>query len=550
MIKWERMKVALVGLNVSYIHKNLALRWLMVTKPSDIDAQIFEQSTKQVDLMVKNLIDYQPDWIGISVYIFNLEATIRLIHLIKENLVDCKIVVGGPEATYNPKVLFDTPIDGIIRGEGEFAFWDIVLGKKSPFYQTRLDEQIPLSKVTLADLESYESPYFLSSDQEDMNKRYLYVESGRGCPYGCTYCMASLDQSVRFFSDSYMQSFFSQLKDSKVQQVKFLDRTFNVNSKRAYALALQCMNMPESLHFHVELVGDTLDEALIKLLIDQGQERFRLEIGVQSFNQECLNQVSRISHLHRLREVILRFSQAKMKQHLDLIAGLPLMDMGIFIEDYNQLMRNQPYEAQIGILKILKGSNLEINHSQAYQYQTKPPYQIIKSQWMSETDIKDVEAIALATDKLYNSQRIKEGLDQLFIGVEPYPIMLKIGQDLLDLSHPYSTQQFYRCILASLSAMIESDHAYRLIAYHYYQEAKMIPSSLIDRLNIDALPYRPMLNQMTQLKHYVIVPSYDLCALHDIWIYDKFALAHHMLRFDFNGKCIKEEHYETPLSNA
>ena len=55
------MKVALCSLNVSYIHKNLALRWLMVSKPDSISARIFESTTENYEQCLDDLVEYQAD---------------------------------------------------------------------------------------------------------------------------------------------------------------------------------------------------------------------------------------------------------------------------------------------------------------------------------------------------------------------------------------------------------------------------------------------------------------------------------------------------------
>ena len=130
------MNVALCSLNVSYIHKNLALRWLMVSKPESIHASVFESTTENYAQCLNDIVEYQPDVLGLSCYIFNIEATKEFILKIKERLPHLRIILGGPEVSYNPNPLFDYPIEGIIIGEGEFAFWDAVNHKKAIGYQT------------------------------------------------------------------------------------------------------------------------------------------------------------------------------------------------------------------------------------------------------------------------------------------------------------------------------------------------------------------------------------------------------------------------------
>ena len=60
--------------------------------------------------------------------------------------------------------------------------------------------------VDLQYLETLESPYLLKRDLADMDKRILYFETSRGCPYQCQYCLSSLEKGLRFFSLDYLKA--------------------------------------------------------------------------------------------------------------------------------------------------------------------------------------------------------------------------------------------------------------------------------------------------------------------------------------------------------
>jgi len=499
------MKVALCSLNVSYIHKNLALRWLMVSKPDTIEAQIFEGTTENYEKCLNEIIAYNPDILGLSCYIFNIEASKRFILEVNQVLPNCRIILGGPEVTYNPDPLWEYPISGIILGEGEFSFWDAIERKDTIGYQSSYQSKTEIIKTDLSRLEQLESPYFLTFDQKDMDKRYLYVETSRGCPYGCAYCMASLDRKVRLFSESYMDQFFDQLKHTTVKQVKFLDRTFNVEPNRALRLGNQCLSMPNYMHFHVELVGDTLHPKLIEFFQTKALERFRMEIGVQSFQSKTLQAVGRVCDLDKLSEVIKGFADLKAHQHTDLIAGLPYETLDLFKLSYQKLIHLKPFEIQVGILKLLHGTVLyQLKEIYGYKAEQIAPYQIIQSKWMTLDDIKQVEYVAKATEKCYNSQRLKPELDLLFNdpSIPTFEVMAKIGYVINQLPHPYQVVEFYRVITSILKKYTNKAQTYIELAY--YRQAKQKPSLIypLDSINIEV--YRKFLSKYTQLSHKAI----------------------------------------------
>ncbi len=503
------MNIALVSLNVSYIHKNLALRWLYVAKPAHLDAKLYEYTTKQVDLCAAKIIEDKPDVVGLSTYIFNVEATKALILKLKHSLPKVRIYLGGPEVTANPDPLWDYPIDGILMGEGEFSFWKAVEGEYTAGLQSSRGASSSVLRTPLLELERLESPYFLDFDREDMGKRYLYAETSRGCPYGCAYCMASLDRQVRLFSEDYMDNFFDQLKDTQVKQVKYLDRTFNVDPKRALRLGKQCLSMPERMHFHVELVGDTLHPSLIEFFRIEAVKRFRMEIGVQSFQKKTLEAVGRPCDLDKLSTVIRDFAQAGAHQHTDLIAGLPFESLDLFKESYRKLIHLEPFEIQVGILKLLHGTVLH-SFKDVYGYAAEPiaPYQITQSKWMDKVDIDAVEAVALATEKCYNSGRLKKELDAWFKqDVEPFDMMYKIGNALMTLAHPYQIKAFYLSIYEVIRDI--HDEARAFVEEAYYRQNKTRPSLLFP-MEVDLETCKRLSQRDERIHHAILIKQKDI----------------------------------------
>ena len=515
------MKTALVALNVSYIHKNLALRWLMVTKPDHQEAKIFEGLTKNPLELVEPILEYAPDVVALSVYIFNIDATRQLIQALKARRSSLITVAGGPEATYHPKPLFDAGIDRIYRGEAELVFWKDVEGENVRGVMRHPDDTVEILRADLAQLETLPSPYFLEVDLADLDRRYLYVESSRGCPFGCAYCLAAQDPHVRLFSEDYMTAFLAQLRQTSVRQVKFLDRTFNLNKDRALRLAQQCLNLPQGMNVHVELVGDRLDEALIQVFT-QHPDRFRLELGVQSLNPKTLKAVGRRSDLPKLLNVVDRFAHAEVLQHTVLISGVPQEDLASFQASYNGLIRLNPHEVQVGVLKVLHGSTMQnLRYDAAYRVDESAPYTVRQTPWMSEADLKIVEAVALATEKAYNSQKLRLELESVFRLTDPFQVMARIGSQLQTLPKPYTNQAFYRAVLEVLSSEIEPHKAQALVLHAYLRNAKTLPPKLIDlstdKRILNAL--RTQLNLSNTVKHVVITDRIDDQPGHLVWCF-------------------------------
>ena len=77
---------------------------------------------------------------------------------------------------------------------------------------------------------------------------------------------------MRYFDLDRVKKEILLLANSGTQTVKFVDRTFNANKKRAkelvsFILSEKGVGIPDGVCFHFEVAGDILDEELISLLI-------------------------------------------------------------------------------------------------------------------------------------------------------------------------------------------------------------------------------------------------------------------------------------------
>ena len=554
-----KMRVVLAALNAKYIHKNLALRWLYVSRPASFDVQIVEGVIRDDPMNTANRISaYRPDVVGLSVYIFNAEETKALIACLLNLMPEVRIILGGPEVTYHPEPWLKLGVEAVVCGEGETVFWEYLQGKPSPSIQTNHQVSSEVARVDLSLLETMESPYFLELDEADMDKRYLYMETARGCPYDCAYCLSSLEKGMRRFSDAYLDKTFDRLANSGVKQVKFLDRTFNVDPVRALQIARRLTELPSSISFHVELVGDTLGPEIIDFFTSQAKSRFRVEIGVQSFNRKTLLKVGRFSRLDVLKKVILQFSEAGVHQHTDLIAGLPYEDYYSFKQSFNTLFSLNPFEIQVGILKLLHGTRLRRNHeTYGYTFTDQAPYPITSSSWMSEEDMKSVESVANAVEKLYNSQKLRHTLSHWVEEnkLDAFDLFLKVGNALRTLKHPYSQRDFFRCIADA----VKEDVLLPLnrLKGDYYRLSPIYPQPFWEEGELDdqgkevrkAIRNRLDSNKIS-VKHMKIVERADGKVGSDVWVYPALGKSHTVLRFDEKYNLESETVYESTHRDA
>ena len=102
--------------------------------------------------------------------------------------------------------------------------------------------------------------------------RIAYLETSRGCPYSCAFCLSGRSTGgVVFFDMDEVKKRIIQLANSGAKTIKLVDRTFNANKIRAreifaFIIENNGSNIPKNICFHCEIAGDILDDETLDLL--------------------------------------------------------------------------------------------------------------------------------------------------------------------------------------------------------------------------------------------------------------------------------------------
>lgn len=420
------MKTILTTLNAKYIHTSLALRWLYVANKDRFDISFKEYTIKeQVEKVARELLDSACDIIGISVYIWNVEQTRELISLLKTEKPELTIILGGPEVMYEPDFfLHNWDIDYVIGGEGEFVLGELLTAIEEGYAVEikGVSSCEHISKVIVqADLEklaSLPSPYMLEEDREDMKNRLVYFETSRGCPYQCQYCLSSLEKGVRYYPKEYILENLGYMIDNGAKQIKFLDRTFNLNMEHTHTVFdFLIRNYRPNLSCQFEVYADLLkDETIDYLNTNLSKDFFRFEIGIQSTYEPTNIAVRRRQDFPLLAGNVKKIMDGgKIDLHLDLIAGLPYETLERFIKSFNDVFSLGAKEVQLGFLKMLRGTNLRKQASQyGYEYDMQAPYEIECNADISRQELDRIHEAEHALEKFWNSGRFPRTMNELF----------------------------------------------------------------------------------------------------------------------------------------
>ena len=425
------LKVVICAINSKFVHSCLAPWYLKATAQEmcpDVECQIIEGTiNEKEESLLERIIQSGADAVAFSAYIWNIKLVLSLAKSLKERK-NIKIILGGPEVSYNAEDILveNSFVDFIISGEGEIPFAKLCSGE-DPLEIEGLCSRNG-SKIVIKD------PFVMTCDPpspytreylDALNGRIAYLETSRGCPYRCAFCLSGRCGGVRFFNIERSKNDILILANSGAKTVKLVDRTFNADKRRArelfeFIISSYGDKIPGGVCFHFEIEGDILDDETISLLAKAPSGLFQMEIGVQSFNPQTLGAIDRKTNMDKLCENVKKLLLPQnIHIHIDLIAGLPFEDYESFKDSFEKAIALRPHMLQLGFLKLLHGARLREEPSEAdFVYSTEPPYEVVSTKWLPENDMQKFHILEDFFDRFYNSHRFPRINEYLLENIE------------------------------------------------------------------------------------------------------------------------------------
>ena len=482
-------KIVLATLNARYFHTSFGLRYLYANLQElqeFCEIQEFIIQTRAIDI-VEQILASKPDIVGFGVYIWNIVETTDVVSLLKVIAPEIKIVLGGPEVSYETEQqTIVASADYVLTGPADLSFYQLC---KDIINDAPLDRKILNSKPV--ELKELASPYQYYTD-EDLTNRLLYVEASRGCPFKCEFCLSSLDKTSVPFEIVLFLEQMEILYNRGARNFKFIDRTFNLNINTTMQIMQFFLDrMTDDLYLHFEVVPDHLPRKLKELLAQFPEGSLQFEIGIQTFNTEVQKNISRKQNNAKSKENLIWLKDNTHAHiHADLIFGLPGETFDSFKDSFNQLYHCRPHEIQMGILKRLKGSPI-IRHTEAFdlRFNPLPPFNILSTDRVSFATMQRINRFARYWDMIGNSGRFKYTLPHI-LSDEPFDDFMAITEWIFNKTgqiHKINLKKLFELISQAVEALYPEKHALMIEKIEQdYEAAKL--KSLFSSLNLYAAP--------------------------------------------------------------
>lgn len=504
------MKILLTTLNSKYVHSNLALKYLYsVSEGSGLDIDLKEFTiNNEMGYIYTEILRGGYDLVCFSVYIWNVAQIRRLGADLKKARPDMKFMVGGPEVSHETaSFMEENPwVDYVLRGEGELPFFQFLKALVLADEKLENADLNGISGLSFRDFrggtertnisENPDGPVvpmdklpFLYSTVDLEPDKVVYYESARGCPYRCSYCLSSLEKTMRPLSLSRVRQELGYFLFKEVKQVKFIDRTFNYDRNRAAEIWQYLIDNDNGItNFHFEICAELLDEDLLKLLSKARPGLFQFEIGIQTTNLKTLEAVDRSTKvsvvLSNVKELI---ALGNSHIHVDLIAGLPYEDYQSFGRSFNAVYGLGADNLQLGFLKLLKGTKVRRQADlHDYVFRDEAPYEVISDTYISAEELVQLKMIEHVLDLYANKGGFCRTLRFLepIAAAAPFQFYEKLAAFFYDRGYQHRShkkEDLYR-ILYAFSGTLERD-----FPGISERTREVLEEDLTDTMNFDAV---------------------------------------------------------------
>lgn len=272
----------------------------------------------------KVLKEFNPDIVGITFTTPLYNQAIKLFSYIKGFNKDIWTLAGGPHPTTLPDSVISNPnIDTVLVGEGEIAINKFLkkptkgVLKREPFIQNLDSIEFPAREL----LENRK--YLWGVPKKGIMPMTSFMTS-RGCPFMCTFCSQHImfGRKMRYRSINNVVEEIKLIKNKfKINHLSMLDDTLGLDKERTYKLCNEIVNENLNITFEGYTRVNVITEELLKKLKKAGLNR--LSFGVESGDQEILNNIKKGTNLEQIRKAYKIAERVGIETRMSIIFGLP-----------------------------------------------------------------------------------------------------------------------------------------------------------------------------------------------------------------------------------
>ncbi len=383
----------------------------------DFDIEVFPAAlanTLADRTLVEALAERQPDVVGFTCYVWNVERTLWVARELKKLQPGVRVVLGGPEITADNAWVLEPPdYDFAVIGEGEQTFSELLAHLRDGVGSTRTSLPLlgeapgiaglyvppasgprfdparrPAFRTPLPDINALGSPY-LAGILDPAEESTVLLETTRGCVFNCKFCYYPKSYDKQYYlSPKLIRASLRHAREKGVRELFLLDPTLNQRKDFAEFLALIAEENPRGgMRCFGELRAEGVTEKTARLL---RQANFtEVEVGLQSIDPNAMDLMDRRNNLRAFERGVRAMMAEGIQTKVDLIVGLPGDTVESVRRGMHYLRDNGLYsDVQVFNLAVLPGT--AFRHEAAalgLRFQPRPPYYVTRTPTLDTTEL-------------------------------------------------------------------------------------------------------------------------------------------------------------------
>lgn len=342
------------------------------------DNEVFDTTFSTQQDLQNYLLQFKPDVLAIYVNLMTKLNVLKIIKFTKSNLIQTKIVLGGPEIRYNAQDFMNFGADYLVIGEGEETSFELVkaLNEKRfndikyisglGFNDYSNEIVFTTEREKLKEVDSLPFPnrykinlqLYLDAWKERHGENAISISTMRGCPYTCKWCSRAVyGLSYRRRSPQNVCDELELIqKEYNPDTLWFVDDVFTISYKWLNEFNEVINERNLKIKYECITRADRLSEEVIKVLKTSGC--FRVWIGAESGSQKVIDLMDRRVDVKQVREMIKLAQKYGIQAGTFIMVGYPGETEDDIEETITHLKVSNPEYFTITVAYPIKGTEL------------------------------------------------------------------------------------------------------------------------------------------------------------------------------------------------
>lgn len=325
--------------------------------------------------LTKELVSFNPKLIGITSMTPTIKSAILAANNAKEVCPDSKIIFGGPHATFMDQQILkeEKAVDIIVRGEGELTLQELAKKELNPKNLQKI-KGITFRKETQI-IQTENRPYIQNLDELPLpayeyvpiekyrihGKTHLPIMTSRGCPFQCSFCVASEIFGARFRARSYVNvvNEIEWLRDKYgANAISFQDDTLTFDRNRIINICNEIIKRKIDLPWGCQTRVDQVTKEILAKM--KAASCNLVSFGIESGCQKILEAVRKKITITQAQKAIKWAKDEGLFVAVSTIMGYPGETRKMMDQTLELIRKIEPDDAWLCIATPYPGTDLRM----------------------------------------------------------------------------------------------------------------------------------------------------------------------------------------------